>query len=352
MEIPNFLKELVEAASPSGHEFEAQRVIDRQMASTAERYEKDVLGNRYARLNPEYPCQLLFMGHMDELGFAIHYIDEKGFLFFDRIGGHDLSIISGRHVRVLSREGPVPGVTGKRAVHLMDEEERKKVPKLHELWVDIGAKSDAEALKRVRIGDPIVYADTLESLGGELVSGRAFDDKAGAYAVMECLRRLTEERDSLDCGVTSVASVQEEVGVRGATTAAYRIHPRVGIAVDVGHATDFPGCEAKRDGKFSLGAGPLIARGGNINPLVFEKLVACAEEKGIPYQIESETYPTGTDARAIQMAQSGIATGLVSIPLRYMHTPVETLHLEDLENVIRLLSAFAHSLRAEDRFEF
>ncbi|MDR3143580.1 MAG: M42 family metallopeptidase [Puniceicoccales bacterium] len=352
MEIPNFLKELIEAPSPSGYEFAAQQVMDRQMSHVAERYEKDVLGNRYAHLHPEHPCQLLYMGHIDELGFAIHHIDEKGFLFFDRIGGHDLSIISGRHVRVLTREGPILGVTGKRAVHLMDEEERKKVPKLHEIWVDIGAKSEAEALERVRIGDPIVYTDTLESLGGELISGRAFDDKAGAYAVMESFRRLAAEKDSLDCGVTSVASVQEEVGVRGATTAAYRIHPRVGIAVDVGHATDFPNCDAKRDGKFSLGAGPMIARGCNINPIVFERLIACAEEKKIPYQIATETLPTGTDARAIQMAQSGIATGLISIPLRYMHTPVETIHLEDLENIVRLLVAFAHSLHAEDRFEF
>jgi len=352
MEIPDFLKELVEAPSPSGHEFAAQQVVDRHMAAVADRYAKDVLGNRYAGVNPQKPCQLMLMGHMDELGFAVRHIDEKGFLFFDRIGGHDLGIISGRHVRVLTRNGPIPGVTGKRAVHLMDEDERKKVPKIYDLWVDIGARDEAEALGRVRIGDPIVYADTLEPLGNGLIAGRAFDDKAGAYAVMEALRRLAEKKASLDCGVSSVASVQEEVGVRGATTASYSVMPRVGIAVDVGHATDFPSCEAKRFGKFSLGGGPIIARGCNINPLVFERLVACAEAQKIPCQLEAETYPTGTDARAIQMSQRGIATGLVSIPLRYMHTPVETIHLEDLENVVRLLVAFAHSLRSDDAFEF
>ncbi|MDR2419868.1 MAG: M42 family metallopeptidase [Puniceicoccales bacterium] len=352
MEIPNFLKELVEARAPSGYEFEAQQVIDRHMSTTVDSYTKDVLGSRYAALNPQHTCQLMFMGHMDELGFAIHYIDEKGFLFFDRIGGHDVSIIPGRHVCVLTRKGIVNGVTGKRAVHLMDEEERKKVPKLYDLWIDIGAKSESEALELVQIGDPIIYADTVENLSGNLISGRAFDDKAGTYAVMEALKRLSAEKHKLSCGVTSVASVQEEVGVRGAITASYMVAPRVGIAVDVGHATDFPSCDAKRFGKFSLGSGPLIARGCNINPLVFEKLIACAEEKKIPYQVATETYPTGTDARAIQMTRRGIATGLVSIPLRYMHTPVETIHLEDLENVVRLLVAFAQSLQENDRFEF
>jgi endoglucanase len=352
MEIPNFLKELVEARSPSGYEFEAQRVIDQHMSSVADGYTKDVLGNRYASLNPQHPCQVMFMGHMDELGFAIHYIDEKGFLFFDPIGGHDVSIIPGRHVRVLTRKGAINGVTGKRAVHLMDTEERQKVPKIYDLWVDIGAKSESEALELVQIGDPIVYADSIEGLNGNLISGRAFDDKAGAYAVMEALKRLSDEKHKLNCGVISVASVQEEVGVRGSITASYTVAPRVGIAVDVGHATDFPSCDAKRFGKFSLGSGPFIARGCNINPIIFDRLVTCAKGHNIPYQIETETYPTGTDARAIQMTQRGIATGLISIPLRYMHTPIETIHLEDLENVVHLLVAFAQSLHGDDSFEF
>ncbi|MDR0444794.1 MAG: M20/M25/M40 family metallo-hydrolase, partial [Puniceicoccales bacterium] len=216
----------------------------------------------------------------------------------------------------------------------------------------IGAKSEAEALELVQIGDPMVYTDTLESLHGNLISGRAFDDKAGTYSVMEAFKRLVSERNMLDCGLVSVASVQEEVGTRGAITASYTVAPRVGIAVDVGHATDFPSCDAKRFGKFSLGAGPIIARGSNINPIIFDRLIACAEEHKIPYQIETETYPTGTDARAIQMTQRGIATGLVSIPLRYMHTPVETAHLEDMENVVKLLVVFAESLHSDDTFEF
>jgi endoglucanase len=353
MDIPKFLTDLMAARSPSGYEFEAQDVIDKYMSSKADVYKKDVLGNRYACLNDGQTPLLMLSGHMDELGFLVKHIDEKGFVYFETIGGHDLSMISGRRVTILAKNGPVHGITGKKAIHLLDSDERHKVPKEHDLWIDLGCKSDKEAQELVKIGDPVIY-DTPDTavVNGNVITGRAFDDKAGAYVVMEVINRLAEEKSSLKCGIVSVASVQEEVGTRGAITSTFSIQPTVGLAVDVGHATDFPGCDYKRFGKIELGAGPIISRGCNINPMVFEKLIACAENAKIPYQIKSEPSPTGTDARSMQISRSGVATGLLSIPLRYMHTPTETANLDDIENIIKLLCEFTKSLTSSDRFEF
>ncbi|MDR2807108.1 MAG: M42 family metallopeptidase [Puniceicoccales bacterium] len=354
-EIPEFLNALMIARSPSGYEFETQKIVDRYLEHAVDEYKKDSIGNRFAtvKISDAHPT-LMLSGHMDELGFAITYIDDKGFLSFDTIGGHDRSIIPGRRVRILTQNGDVLGVTGKRAIHLLDDEERNEVPKVHKLWIDIGAKSQEEAKKWVRIGDPVVYEtpETTVMNNTHNITGRAFDDKAGTYAVMEVALRLAKEKEKLNCNVTAVASTQEEVGCRGAINATYTCAPTVGIAVDVGHATDFPDCDHKRFAKIELGAGPIIARGANINPHIFERIVACAEQENIPYQIEAETHPTGTDARYIQITRGGVPTGLISIPLRYMHTPVETANLEDIENVVRLICAFALSLKVEDRFEF
>ncbi|MDR2735349.1 MAG: M20/M25/M40 family metallo-hydrolase [Puniceicoccales bacterium] len=353
MNIPKFLIDLMAARSPSGYEFEAQKVVDRYMDNKAEVYKKDVMGNRYAYINEGKTPLLMLSGHMDELGFLVKYIDDKGFVYFDTVGGHDISMISGRRVIVLTKNGPIHGVTGKRAVHLLDSDERNKVPKAYDLWIDLGCKNEKEAKKLVQIGDPVVYdMPDVAAIQGKVITGKAFDDKAGTYVVMEVINKLMEEKSSLKCGVVSVASVQEEVGTRGAITSTFSIRPNVGLAVDVGHATDFPSCDQKRFGKIELGAGPIIARGCNINPLVFEKLVKCAEKAKIPYQIESEPAPTGTDARSMQISRGGVATGLVSIPLRYMHTPAETAHLDDISNAIKLLCEFAKTLTSSDNFEF
>ncbi|MDR1458027.1 MAG: M20/M25/M40 family metallo-hydrolase [Puniceicoccales bacterium] len=353
MDIPKFLTDLMEARSPSGYEFESQKVIDRYMGDKADVYKKDVMGSRHAYLNEGKTPLVMLSGHMDELGFLIKYIDDKGFAYFDTIGGHDLSMISGRRVTILTKNGPIPGVTGKRAIHLLDSDERNKIPKQYDLWIDLGCKTDKEAQSLVEIGDPVVYDTPNTSIiNDKVITGRAFDDKVGTYVVMEVIHRLAAEKSSLECGIVSVASVQEEVGTRGAITSSFSIQPTVGIAIDVGHATDFPSCDQKRFGKVDLGAGPIIARGCNINPVVFEKLIGCAKAAEIPYQIESEPYPTGTDARSIQISRGGVATGLVSIPLRYMHTPTETAHLDDIENTIKLLCAFTKSLTPGDIFEF
>jgi endoglucanase len=345
MSVPEFLNELLDARSPTGHEYEAQAVVDKWVEPIADSYRKDIMGNRFATLNLEGDPSVLFAGHIDELGLLITYIDDKGFLYFETLGGHDLSIISGRRVSILTAKGVVKGVTGKRAIHLMTPEDRKKVPQTHQIWIDLGVQSKKEAEALVSIGDACVYDQSFELINGTIGVARAFDDKAGAYAVLEALRRLSEDKQSLKAKVISVATTQEEIGTRGAITAAFSENPDFAIAVDVGHATDSPDCDARKYGKFVQGGGPIICKGPNINPIVFDKLKSLAEKESIPYQVEADARPTGTDARVIQVAQSGIATGLLSIPLRYMHTPSEMVDLNDIENTVKLLVAFALSLK-------
>ena len=343
--VPAFLAELLAARSPSGAEHEAQAVFDAHVKPSADRYEKDALGNRLATLNPAGDPVLLLAGHIDELGLQISYVNKDGYLYFNTIGGHDRIMIPGRRVVITTKNGPVLGVTGKRAIHLMDEADRKKVPEIHEMWIDIGAKTKKEALARVRIGDVATFQQGFEILHGTVGVARAFDDKVGAYVVGEVLRRLAGQRKKLAAQVVAVATAQEEIGVRGATTAAYSVNPHLAVAVDVGHATDHPDCDQRKYGETKLGGGPIICRGPNINPFVYDRLVAAAEAAGVPHQFEADPRPTGTDARAIQVGRGGVATGLVSIPLRYMHTPSELVDLADVERTIQLLCAFALGLR-------
>lgn len=342
---PEFLTELLHARSPSGYEFEAQEVFDRYVASHADLYEKDAMGNRRATLNPKGDPTLMFAGHMDELGLIVTYVNKDGFVYFDTIGGHDKIMIPGRRVRIRTAKGYVKGVTGKRAIHLMNEADRKKVPETHEIWIDIGARSKEEALSRIAIGDVATYDHEFELVHGSIGAARAFDNKVGAYVVGEALRRLSSGKKKLAAKVVSVATAQEEIGVRGATTAAYAVDPHIALAVDVGHATDHPDCDNRKYGETKLGGGPIICRGPNINPVVFERLVSCARELEIPHQFEADPRPTGTDARALQTGRGGVATGLVSIPLRYMHTPSEVVDLEDVENCVKLFVQFALSMK-------
>lgn len=349
VEAPAFLVDLLNARSPTGAEHEAQAVVDAHVKEDVDAYRSDTMGNRFATVNPKGDPSVLFSGHIDELGLLVTYINAEGFLYFDTLGGHDMTMISGRRVAILTKHGVVKGVTGKRAIHLMSAEDRKKVPEAHEIWIDIGAKNKEEAEELVRIGDPAVYDQSFEHIRGNVGVARAFDDKAGAYAVLEAVRRLGRGRRKPAAKVTAAATTQEEIGTRGAITAAFSENPDFALAVDVGHATDSPDCDHRKYGYFKQGGGPIVCRGPNINPPVFERIIECAEKNNIPHQIEAASRPTGTDARAIQVAQSGIATGLLSIPLRYMHTPSEMVDLEDIENTVQLLVAFAESLKKGDR---
>jgi putative aminopeptidase FrvX len=346
--VPRFLVDLLKARSPSGYEGEAQAAFDRHVKSAADEYAKDALGNRLATLNPKGDPVLMLAGHIDELGLIITFVNKEGFLYFDTIGGHDLSIISGRRVIIQTANGPVKGVTGKRAIHLMEEEERKKVPKKHEIWIDIGASSKRAALDRVAIGDVATYDHDFELIHGSIGAARAFDNKVGAYIVGETLVRLAGEKKRLAAKVVSVATAQEEIGVRGATTSAYAVDPHIAVAVDVGHATDHPDCDNRKFGETRLGGGPILCRGANINPRIYDRLLKAAKKLKIPYQLEADPRPTGTDARAIQMGRGGVATGLISVPLRYMHTPSELVDLEDVERCVQLLVEFAKGLEKGD----
>ena len=346
---PAFLAELLAARSPSGYESEAREVIQKYVEKNADDFQIDALGNCHATLEGTGGPTLMLAGHLDELGLIIKHVNSKGYLYFDAIGGHDRSMISGRRVDILTRNGVIRGVTGKRAIHLMTPEDRKRVPELHQMWIDIGAKSKEEALERVTIGDAAVYTHGLENLHGSLVVSRAFDDKSGAYAVNEALLRLKKGK-KLPAQVVSVSTSQEEIGTRGAISSAHLVNPDVALVVDVSHATDHPDADHRKYGSFELGAGPILTRGPNIHPAVFERLMQCAQKHKIPVQIEADPRPTGTDARAIQVARNGIPTGLVGIPLRYMHTPSEVIDLNDLEAVVELLVAFARSLRKGESF--
>jgi putative aminopeptidase FrvX len=347
---PQFLTDLLNARSPSGYEMEAQAVLDRYMDNVSSRYEKDALGNRIAYLEGTDAAAptLMMTGHMDELGLLIRHVDENGYLYFDTVGGIDLSTISGRRVSILTKNGPVRGVTGRRAIHLMTLEERKKLPEKHNLWIDIGAKDKADALSRVRIGDPAVYDHALDQLNDQLIIGRALDNKVGCYVVCEVLRRIATSTERAAASLVSVATAQEEIGCRGARAVAGGVEADFAIAVDVTHATDHPECDNRRFGECKLGGGPSLTRGPNVAPHLFEALVEVAQAEGIPFQIEADARPTGTDGRELQMAPGGLATAVVSVPLRYMHTPSEIVALDDIEHTVRLLSAYARSLRPGD----
>lgn len=347
-QVPDFLNQLLASRSPSGHEAEAQTVFDTFVEPKSDRYEKDVLGNRIATLNPNGdPCVLL-AGHLDELGFIIKYIDDYGYLFFDTIGGHDRSIISGRRIRINTRNGIITGVTGKRAIHLMDTSEREKVPQIHQMWIDLGVNSKEDAEKLVRVGDTGTYDHEFELINGSVGTARAFDNKTGAYIAGETLRRLAGD-SGLAAKVVSVGTAQEEIGTRGAMTSAHAVAPDYGIAIDVGHATDFPDADNKRFGSFKMGGGVLITRGPQLNPLVTERLIEVAEANNIPYQLEAERGIISNDSRSIQVAGSGVATGTIGIALRYMHTPSEMVDLEDVEACVQLLVAWIKTLKSGDR---
>ncbi len=344
-----FLKDLIDTMSPSGFEGEASRVWRDYVSTFADEVRVDVHGNTIAVVNPGGKPVLMLAGHIDEIGLMVRHVDENGYLYFGPIGGWDAQILQGQRVWVQGKNGErILGVVGKKPIHLLEPKEREQVPKLHDLWIDIGAKDKDDALKRVDIGAPAVVALGMEDLGNGILVGRGFDDRVGAFVVAEALRLAKQKK--LQAAVYAVATVQEEIGLRGARTSAFGINPDVGIAVDVTFSTDYPGVDKRKIGEIKLGGGPVIARGPNINPRVFDLLVEIARKAKIPYQVEGIPYGTGTDANVIQLTRAGVATGLVSIPNRYMHSPVELVHEKDLENIARLLAAFAARLTPKTDF--
>ena len=345
-----FLQALLSAPSPSGYEGPVREIWRTEIGNYADEVEVDLHGNAIAVHHPGGTPRIMLAGHMDELGFQVVHVDDKGYIYFTTIGGFDLGLVPGRKVRIHTRKGPVLGVIGKKPIHLMDDDERKNVPKKHELWIDIGARDAKEAGKLVAIGDPVTYDANFEMLRRDLAVSRGFDDKMGAFVVAETLRCVSQARKKAKAALYAVATVQEEVGLRGAQTSTYGIDPLVGIALDVTFATDHPGTDKRKDGAVEIGKGPVLTRGANVNPVVFDRLVAVAEKNKVPYQVQAEPGGTGTDANAMQLSRAGVATGLVSVPLRYMHTPVEVLSLEDLDHTVKLLTEFVLEVDEKTRF--
>jgi putative aminopeptidase FrvX len=345
-ETPKLLDELLRPGAPSGYEGPAADVW-RKAASFAE-LSSDGLGSSIARVGEAAPL-FAVVGHIDEIGLIVTHVDEKGFLWFAPIGGWDPQVLVGQRVAVRGRDGIVPGVVGRKPIHLLEPDQRKKVVELKSMHIDVGAADGEEAKELVRIGDPVVIDAEPLALAGERLVSKAMDNRLGAYVALESLRRCAEG-DGPGGSFAAVAAVQEEIGLFGARTAAFELRPDVAVAVDVTHATDAPGVDEKELGSSPLGSGPVIGRGSTLSPKVFELLVETAEAEGIDYTLSASGRGTSTDADVLQISRSGIPTGVVSIPLRYMHSPVEMVDLRDVEATVELLAAFGARLSADDDF--
>lgn len=344
-----FLQRLLDAHGPSGFEQEPARLW-REEAKAFAALEVDVAGNSLATLNPAGTPRVMLAGHVDEIGVMVVHVDDDGFVHFGAVGGWDSQVLVGQRVVLQGRAGPVPGVVGKKPIHLIKADEKDKVSKITDLWLDIGAANRAEALERVRVGDAGVIAASSLALPNGRLASRAIDNRIGAFVVLEALRRLAAAPPA--AAVVAVATTQEEIGTTGggARTSAFGVEPHAAVVVDVTHATDFPGAEKKEQGDFRLGGGPVLARGSAVSRVVFEQLAAAAEAEGIPFAIEATPRYTSTDADAVYTSRRGVATGLVSVPCRYMHSPNEMVSTDDLDRTAELLAAWVRRLAPSTSF--
>jgi len=342
-----FLKTLLETPSPSGYEEANAAHFRAYVAEFADSVTTDPLGSVVATVNPGGFPKVMLAGHIDEIGFLIHYIDDNGYCYFKGIGGHDLSNAVGQRLTVHTAKGPVPGVIGKKPIHLLKPEERGKSVSYEDLWIDIGCTSKDETVAAgIRVGDPATYVDGFTQLAGDRVTARALDNRVGAWVVAEALRRVKAMQPQAE--VVAVATVQEEIGLRGAKASAYGVDPHVGIAVDVTFATDFPSMDKRKTSELKLGAGPTVLRGANANRKLSDRLIQTAEANEIPIQLEADPAGTGTDANAMQISRAGMCTGLVGVPLRYMHTPCEIISLSDADHAAELLARTCASLGKDE----
>lgn len=345
-----FLRSLLETPSPSGFETRGQRVWWDYVAKVADEVAADAYGNCCATLNPGGSPKVLLAGHGDEIGFMVNYISKDGFVYFRSIGGSDPALVRGQRVLVHGKDGPVPGVTGLLAIHMQDPEERKKVPELHSMFIDLGVSSKEQAEKLVAVGDPITYDYGVVRLGPGRIAARGCDNRIGTFAAAEGLRRAAKDRKKLKACVVAVSTIQEENGLYGAAMVGYSLHPEVAIAVDVTQATDIPPCKKERDGEVKLGGGPVLSYGSANHPVVCRRLEAVARQLEAPLQREANPRRTGTDADAFFLQRGGIPTATVGLPNRYTHSPVEVIELADLDGIGRLLGAFAVDLKKGERF--
>ncbi len=335
----NFLKNLLAIASPSGFENDAAELWKKEAKLITDVVSGDIHGNSMAALQGKYD-RIMLAGHIDEIGLMINYIDENGFLYFKPIGGWDSQVLPGQRVKIYTKKGKVvKGVVGRMPMHLMRGTPLlEKAVKIEDLWIDTGRGKNIKTL--ISVGDYAVI-DYGPEFRGDILMSRGLDDKIGAFVVLKVLEKIKALSSApLRNSVCAVATVQEEIGLRGAITSAYNFNPRIGIAVDVTFASDHPKSDKRKTGDIKLGFGPVISIGPNITPVISNKLIEIAKLHNIPYQIEAAPGPTGTDANVIQLSRGGVATGLVSIPNRYMHSPCEMIDLKDVENAILLLAQF------------
>jgi endoglucanase len=343
MPLPETLYKLVTAAGPSGYE-QAPAAVFREAAAAFAEVTFDTVGSTVARVaGTGGGPSVAVVGHIDEIGLIVHHIDDDGFLWFTGVGGWDPIILVGQRVEVSTRSGRIPGVVGKKPIHLMRDEDRKKVPQLKDLHIDIGAGGGEEARALVRIGDVAVIATEPVELPGNRFASRSFDNRLGCYVALEAARLVAEAGDAPG-DVFAVAVAQEEITFGGARTTAYSLQPDIAIVVDVTFATDQPGIDEKELGRHRFGSGGVINRGSTTDPQVFDLLHDAGEAEGIPFTVSASARATGTDADAFHISRGGIPTGVVSVPLRYMHSPVEMVQLDDVENAARLIAAFARRL--------
>jgi len=334
----DFLTELMSVPTPSGFEQPGQKVVSEYLSQYCDDVSRDVHGNVIGVRNPDGAPKLMLAGHIDEIGFMVEYVMDDGYIRFVAIGGVDATLLPGQRVAIHAEGGAIHGVVGKKPVHLADKDAKPEKTRIHQLWIDIGAKNKKQAEKVVAVGDPITFDVPFELLQNGLAASRGFDDKVGSFVIAETMRRIAKKK--IEPAVYCVSTVQEEIGSRGAQTSAFGIEPDAGIAVDVDHASDYPGADKAIVGDIRLGAGPVLHRGASINPVLGKMLISTAKKSKVPYQISAEPGVTRTDTDAIFLTRTGVASALVSIPSRYMHTPVEVVSLDDLANAAKLLASF------------
>jgi len=347
----DFLRKLVNTPSPVGHETRGQRVWLDYARKFADKTYSDAYGNCVAVLNKGGSPRIMLAGHADEIAMAVNYIDGDGYLYVRRMGGVDAAITKAQRVTIHTRSGPVRGVVGNVAPHLTKQEGDPKPPKIHDIFIDIGAGTKKEAEKLVRVGDPITLVDEFETLRGDLVVARAFDNRIGTWSVIEALRLLSESKTKLHAEICAVSNVQEEVGLFGARQIAYSLQPDIALVVDVTHATDYPTVNKAQHGDIKIGGGPTITHGGCNHPEVVKRIEAVAKAKKITLQHEAMSATSGTDTDVIFWTRGGIASALISLPNRYMHSPVELVSLKDLDQIPQLLAAFAQSVKKGEQFK-
>jgi endoglucanase len=345
-----FLRSLVNTPSPVGHETRGLRLWMDHVRPLAATTHSDTYGNCVATLNPGAGPRIMLAAHADEIAMAVSYVTAEGFIHVRRTGGIDPAITKAQRVIIHTRGGPVKGVVGNVAPHLTKGDGDVKPPKIHDLFIDIGASTKEQAMARVRIGDPITLSDEFDLLHGELAVARAFDNRIGTWAVAEALRLLKPVVAELEWEVCAVANVQEEVGLLGARQIAYSLQPAAALVVDVTHATDYPTVDPRQHGDIKLGKGPAITHGGCNHVEMVDRIESVAAARGIPLQHEAMSASSGTDTDVIFWTRGGIPSALISLPNRYMHSPVEVVHLGDLEQIPELLAAFCRSLRRDDSF--